>query len=731
MQTQTEHKLSYVVAHKPLNPSFITERERICNLDVVSFEGADMNPALKRETQNCCDVHKKDKSGWHAACTYCNPSLNELQSQMLYAAQYANGLLAFAGTGSGKAWVANLLPHVMHNVSRALIFAPSSTLSNLQSERSYLMGHFLMPRSAPVSFHSYESLSRATKEGGLDYIEEKILENDGNPDTTLLVFDEAHSLRNCDSARGARVLRCVSKYQKIRICALSGSMTNNSVKDFAHIAWMALKTQSPCPSPRGAAFAAWDATRDTTLATTARIDAEQTLKSWANVLDKDGEATGPDWLSFQPLFSWAEGGRLNMADYIGQERVTLCRRAFQYRLSTAPGVIMSRNTSLENTALIVHGSYPDLPEVIANALCGVDGGEDPEGNPLPDASARWNVKRQIAQGFYYVCDWPVDVAGVPIVDKDWLLARNSWHKSVRWEIKSKQDTGYDSSLLIYSSVARRVRQSFARSPLQLAYLKFISRSHKNTKTNDVAAANREELATWIAAGGDDYGPVFEECENYFASCIRKHKGEDTNLMLTWLNWSSRQKHKREPPKKAIWLSEYLFDHIDEFVAMQKAEGFEVILWYNYQEVGRKLQQRGYPIFGAGTEPPKTAVTCGLAIDTHDEGKNLQAWSRQYMICPSAGSTQWEQALSRTHRTGQLADVVRCWVSMHLQEFREALLSARKGADYAQAMLSNPQKLLHATFQDIKLPTVGEEKLRERFGDVNSEEVDEPEETFAP
>lgn len=677
-----------IVEH--IRSRFYEETDRVLSLPCVTYESADMNEFLRRPGGTM--------------------TLEDVQSQMLCAARHANGLIAFAGTGSGKTFVACLLGSAMENVTRTLVFAPASTLINLNRECARLQPHFHVPRG--LHFYSYEALQRATKEGQQDFIEEKILEHGGDPHTTLLVFDEAHALQNLQSARGARVMRCVLKYPMLRCCMLSGSMTDKSLKEYAHIAWMALREGSPIPSPWGQESDQFGLAADC-------------LQSFAAVLDKDGQPTAKDWDQVQRLWNWAYPGRGNMLSYVGAERVLYARKAFNLRLRMTPGVVLTRNTSLANVALVINGINLELPEEVAEAIELVDReGLDPAGNIVPDQSSIWRIKRQLAQGFYYVWDWPVDImTGKPVRDDAWLLARSTWNSLVRKEIKFNGDTGYDSALLVYQAVRKQIRDSYASTPIQFAWLDFISRSCKDDAPGQVSSREQDALEAWQEAGGS--AEAFDACEAYFFGCSKRSYNE---IELSWLEWSSRQKHKPRPPTKTVWLSSFFFDYISGWAQEQIAAGTPPILWYDSEAAGEELGRRGFPVYGAGTNPnpanimePSFAFPAALSLKTHSEGKNLQPWSQQLMLVPPVSGRRWEQCLARCHRQGQQATPVRMAVMQHIPEFRDALGGARAAAEYVESNLENPQKLLHAIYQDIKTPKTGSEKFAVEWADKEDDE----------
>lgn len=649
-----------------------TEAFRIANLPDADYEDIDLNPLLRKPGGTL--------------------QLREIQSQMLAAAYEKNGGFFAVGTGYGKSWACLLLGTVLPNCKRAIIFAPASTLDNLHAEHLRLRPHFHMIQD--IRIESFERMQRPTPEGERDHIEQLILEHGGDPASTILVFDEAHRLKNMRSARGARAMRTILKYPQLRVFMLSGSMTSRSIKDCAHLSWMALRSGSPLP-------AEWAIDGEELSPSAKRV-----LQSWSECLDVDGQPAVTDWVDMAPLWRKYYPSK-PMDSAIGKERVALARQAFQKRLRTCPGVVVSQASALTDVLLILRGLDLELPEKVLEAIeVAQEDGVDPDGNVIPDEVAMWRIQRQLAQGFFYVWDWPTGADGKPVVDEDWKLARSVWNKHVRKEISDRGDTGYDSAFLVYSAVKRQVKAQ-AVSDLELAWIDFVGRARKDDPSAD-QAVEKKALLAWQQAGGN--AALFASCRDRLMAACGKMP-----LLRAWLDWSANHKHKPQPPTKAVWLSSFLIDHA---AAWAKSQPRPVILWYDYQEVGSALAQRGIPCYGASSSPPVypgPAHTCALSIQTHSEGKNLQNFAAQRVLCPPTGGTRWEQMLARVHRPKDNEDrkEVLAEVYLHTDAFKIALHKARLMADYVQMQTGMSQKLMCAVYENIHVLKTGHDVLSER------------------
>jgi hypothetical protein len=140
----------------------------------------------------------------------------------------------------------------------------------------------------------------------------------------------------------------------------------------------------------------------------------------------------------------------------------------------------------------------------------------------------------------------------------------------------------------------------------------------------------------------------------------------------------------EPTTVPVWQSRFLLDFITDW--MQQGEG---LVWVEHDAIGRELPN----YFGAGRNDVATALgAVALSAHAHATGKNLQAWSRNLVICPPSSGLRWEQLIGRTHRTGQKADEVIFDVCTHTKCLTDSLDHAKLEAQYIAASTGQRQKL---------------------------------------
>lgn len=159
--------------------------------------------------------------------------------------------------------------------------------------------------------------------------------------------------------------------------------------------------------------------------------------------------------------------------------------------------------------------------------------------------------------------------------------------------------------------------------------------------------------------------------------------------LTW----QMVKDRPEPPRRAVWVSDYIVDDIKAWTANQTRP---YVLWVDNVMLGERLAtELSIPYYGGGTNPDTTkAHNCLMSIKSHGTGKNLQLWDLNYVISPIADPNTWEQLLARTHRNGQLSDVVEVWLYSH-SIFGSSLGSATKQAKVVSDVTGQPQRLVYA------------------------------------
>lgn len=316
--------------------------------------------------------------------------LRMLQNAMLWEAVGAGGLLAAVGVGEGKTLACLLLPDATR-AERPVLLVPHHMRAQLLShDVPYYSQHFHIrpvgtvdepPPPGGITVVSYEELSSKDGRGLLDRL-----------DPDWAIADEAHYLRNFTAARTDRFItwaRPRRRAGRTRFVFMSGTITGDSIYDYAHLARLALDAGSPLPR-----------------------NAE--LREWADCVDVG--ATGPAGClaELHPAHGHSPGS-------IPPEN------AFRWRLVHTRGIIVATDPAQQLSAsLTLRHVKPPVPKVVTDALEELRGTWALAGEEYMQASQVAAQGRCLSVGFYHRQEWPEGQ-----VDHEYLEARREWHRAVR------------------------------------------------------------------------------------------------------------------------------------------------------------------------------------------------------------------------------------------------------------------------------------------------------------
>lgn len=333
--------------------------------------------------------------------------LRPIQSEMLFAAAQARGLVALAAVGTGKTLVAFLLGTVLQ-AKRPLLLVPAAMRAQCAADFARLSDHWRVPlprggEQRGLMLRSYEELSSPKK---------RRLLFDLAPD--LIVADEAHHLRSRSAVRTKRLERYLAATPRCRFCALSGTLLSGSVRDVEHLVRWA--TRRVCALPTG-----------------------EDWEAWVRVLD-EGSTAPEDKEAYKPL-----------EEATGVEGPAAFRQLFL----RAPGLCASREGGTRST-LYIEQRRPEVPEGLAARMRTTEKTwQTPDGDEIESRLRLGQVLRQLAMGFWYYWEWPGGV-----VDREWLEARGAWNRAVR-EVLLVGSEAVDSPALVARACERALRRGDA------------------------------------------------------------------------------------------------------------------------------------------------------------------------------------------------------------------------------------------------------------------------------
>lgn len=339
----------------------------------------------------------------------CCRHLLPVQAWALREARETGGILGPIGVGHGKTLLDLLVATTVGAKVAVLLLPPNLKRQLTEVDWGYYGQHWQLPNLAggrwlvpgrpTLHVVAFSELSGSRSSDLLHRL---------RPD--CVVVDEAHSVRNRTAARTKRFLRYFNENPSARLFSWSGTLTSRSLKDYAHLANLALKDKSPTPLH-------WP-----------------TVDEWAGALDP-GEFVSPP-------------GRLQAFCKPGES----AREGYQRRLTETSGVISSGDSASCQASLVISERPVALPPKVKAYLDDVDKTwARPDGEEFVDAMSVGRCLRELSCGFFYRWRWPRGES-VPVIER-WLAARKEWHKELREKLKVARPH-MDSPLLLAKAAIR-------------------------------------------------------------------------------------------------------------------------------------------------------------------------------------------------------------------------------------------------------------------------------------
>lgn len=363
-------------------------------------------------------------------CAQGPARLMPAQSAALWEAEQVGGAFLPFSVGGGKTLLSLLLFDVLRAKKGVLLVPPDVRDQLIAFDIPRYARHFRLPLDK-LTVVAYNQLS--------DPSTPKLL-FDIAPDT--IVPDEAHCLRRRDSARTGRVLEYAKQKPGTAWAFLSGTFTNGSVRDYAHMLALAFGKRSPAPTN-------WKTTED-----------------WCAALDRVTSKLEP--MTPGALLTFCtdeERAQIEAGTLDAQEAA---REGFRRRLHDTQGVVASYETDV-GASLILRRRELVVPDAVRSAIVKLESTWQMGDEEVAEAARMAAFARQLACGFWYRWVWP---GGVP--DKEWLDARKAWNKAVRDQIRygNRADCG-DTQALVERSV--RAGRLPRLEPLYAAWQKVADR----------------------------------------------------------------------------------------------------------------------------------------------------------------------------------------------------------------------------------------------------------------
>lgn len=455
-------------------------------------------------------------------------------------------------------------------------------------------------------------------------------------DPDIIIADEAHNLANRRAARTERFLRLL-KTRERGFVALSGTMTSKTILDYAHLALYTLKNDSPLPMDRNE-LTYWNA---------ALSPNSQAVGYDPNAVDLDTE----DYDLFSPLVDWAAKRDPQAfrapAGSPPLDTTDVLRTAYSIRRRCCPGVV---DSSLEDigTSLVydrvISGEYGEKIRE------GFERMEEewiaPNGDEIDYALMKYKWGSELTMGYYNDLRWPEEGTTHLAEAQEMHAASQLYHKALREFFQHRAKPGLDTPFLV----------------------------------------------------GDHF---------------RRHGGGiDPDLYALWKPLNE-MRHKA---KEESWPERYAVPvRLDDFKirAAVKAVGAwskdeAGAVWYYHNEVGRWLVEylrAAFPdrpvIFapagadGVILDPLNQAPGCIVvaSISAHGTGKNLQRLTQNLFVEGFPSAKIAEQAVGRSHRTGQTADELTMQILMGTEFDTLRLAACLNNAFYCHTTMSRQKMII--------------------------------------
>lgn len=347
------------------------------HLDLKDTSHAKLWTSILRKPKGPCD------------CNSCILELRTLQGRALHEVSEYGGLLGLLGVGAGKTGISLLVPSLYPERSAVLLIPTQLQAQLLERDLPAWRAHWLVRDDLHIITYSELSSPKSTK------LFEALRPG-------LIVADEAHLLAHADAARTRRFLRYMREGRP-KFIPMSGTLTNRSLRDYAHLAYYALGEGSPLP------IQFWD------------------LVEWSECLDSN------------PI--QRRTGALRRL-CVGQETE---REAFQRRLISTPGVVASPAEDIP-CSLRLHPLPLKAPPELLDTIASVkETWTRPDGEEFVENLPYYECLSTLSAGFYNAWRWPNNVSKEDIAV--WKGLRSAWHGMVRLELKHAKP-GMDSPALI-------------------------------------------------------------------------------------------------------------------------------------------------------------------------------------------------------------------------------------------------------------------------------------------
>lgn len=334
----------------------------------------------------------------------CITELRLAQAWALYEISSVGGCLGAIGVGHGKTGLNLLAPLAMKNCKSAVVLLPPGLVEQTVNEHFLFKQHFRVPRlkvhgrheglydsptdnSILLHVYPYSLLSRPESSDFLRLI-----------DPDLIIADECDKLRHPNTATTSRFLRRLKEEPRTKFFGWTGSLSDDSITNYAHLSAAALREGSPLPLE------------------------PQVVNEWAKAIDPS------DWP--------APAGALLKLCHEGEH----VHAGFHRRLVGTPGFVATTEPSVDLELVLKERVAPEVPFAVSQLINEVvETWTRPDGEEFMDSSSYLYSRClvELACGFWQKWIFP---RGEPIeLIEEWLAARKLWAREVRNKLRDRRE----------------------------------------------------------------------------------------------------------------------------------------------------------------------------------------------------------------------------------------------------------------------------------------------------
>lgn len=675
-------------------------------------------------------------------------ALRPIQALALKEIHEFGGLFAPMRVGSGKTLVSYLAP-LFGQCRRPLLLVPAKLKDKTYREFRELSRHWENPPILRIE--SYELLGRPQAADMLSlYL----------PD--MLICDEAHKLKNPRAAVTRRVRRYIEEHTTTKVVAMSGTITKRSLRDYSHVIHWCLPRSSPVPHTYNDLEMWADALDEKinplrrvlpgALGTLCEGDERVDLACGGaralsgvrrayrrRLVDTPGVVAtqeGPSdmGLTIEPLFSGSTDSALDdafeklnetwetpsgepISDGITKWRIErqlglgmyytwfdhgrfaeCLTKTLKKRELTLPSIVREIVTSLTKSAeqhtkktLRVFAS-----ETMLTALATQKSVVQPKNSETNvDVNTEYGKDSSLSTVSHQssIKNYTTHRADCALSAKSEAMVRNAWQSI----IATKQGPSEGCYALCVTERLAHWVTMLRELPGLCSILK---------EACDYARAPEDWLnprKDWSAWCRQilQHNQLGLDSEAQVALAVDRGQYNDLGRLARW----RAVRPSFEPNPVGVWLSSEALDAAERWLAGPGKAG---IVWVEHVEFAKELQRRTrLPYYGrGGLDASGTRIEDHgtgpmiASVASNSEGRNLQKWSTNLVMCAPPNGGIWEQLLGRTHRDGQEADEVTVHLYAGCVQHIEGFWQARRDSEYTQDTTGQAQKLMYA---DITVP----------------------------